>query len=97
MWNKAIDEIRQPKVIKIRVSTLETSNPTTGIINMITAPPGDKAMPASCAVYPSNSCKNCGINTVLAYSTNPRKNIAMVASAKLRFFNIRKSTTGSFS
>jgi hypothetical protein len=27
MWNKAIDEIRQPKVIKIRVSTFETRIP----------------------------------------------------------------------
>ena len=34
-----------PNVIKIRVSTRDTSNPTTGIMHMITAPPGDSAMP----------------------------------------------------
>ena len=86
-----------PKVMSTRVSTLDTKIPTTGIMHMITAPPGDSAMPASCAVYPSSCWRNCGINTVLAYSTNPRKNMAAVAIAKLRSFSIRKSTTGSFS
>ncbi len=86
-----------PNVIRIRVSTFDTRIPTTGIMHMITAPPGDSAMPASCAVYPSNCCKSCGISTVLEYNTNPRKNIAAVAIAKLRSFNILRSTTGSFS
>src|SRR5260370_906882 len=86
-----------PKVIRIRVSTFDTRIPTTGIMHMIRAPPGDSAIPANCAVYPSNCCSSCGISTVLEYSTNPRKNIATVAIAKLRSFNILKSTTGSFS
>src|SRR5712675_2131152 len=55
----------QPKVVRMRVSTRDTSTPTTGIMHMITAPPGDNAMPASCAVYPNSSCSNCGISTVL--------------------------------
>ena len=36
-----------------------------GIIAMMTKPPGERASPANCAVYPSTVCKNCGMSTVV--------------------------------
>src|SRR6266851_3134838 len=40
----------QPNPISNLVSTLDTKKPTTGIMHIITAPPGDSASPASSAV-----------------------------------------------
>jgi len=57
--------------------------------------PGDKAMPASSAVYPQ-LLQSCGISTVLEYTRIQEKHCT-VAIAKFRSFNILKSTTGSFS
>jgi hypothetical protein len=59
---------------------------------MITAPPGDSAIPASCADIPEVPAAIADQHR-LAYSTKPRKNIAIVEIAKLRFFSMQ--TTGS--
>ena len=47
--NSATALITRPPIISHRGSTLDTSKPTTGIITMITRPPGESTMPAAVA------------------------------------------------
>ena len=49
MWRSATDVTRNPKAIKYRASTFPRSFPTIGRSRMTANPPGESAIPASCA------------------------------------------------